>query len=157
MTLKDGDSAPGFAAPTTTGEMFDLKNALKSGPVVIFFYPKAFTPGCTAQSCRFRDLNAEFDELGATVVGVSGDDQESQERFGSKHGFGFDLLVDPESEISRLYGTKRIGVRFPRRVTFAIGQDGKIIDIIRSETNMNAHADGALAALKRHSEDPARG
>src|SRR5205807_9941747 len=117
---------------------------LARGPVVLFFYPRALTPGCTAESCHFRDLAGEFSALGAQRVGISADPVERQQRFTQKHGFDFPLLSDGDRSIARAYGAKRPGPLFNRRATFVIGQDRRLLAVIRSEVNMERHADEAL-------------
>jgi len=115
---------------------------------VLFFYPKAFTAGCTAEACHFRDLATEFTDVGATRVGISGDDMETQRRFAQEHEFDFPLLADPDGRIATLFGTKRMGPLPPRRHTFVIDTDATLLTAIRSERDMQAHADDALTVLR---------
>jgi peroxiredoxin Q/BCP len=145
--MKPGDPAPPFSAPDQTGQVRTLSDLLADGPVVLFFYPKAMTPGCTAESCHFRDLAGEFAEIGAQPVGVSADGVDRQKKFDDKHSLGFPLLSDPDRTIARAYGVKRPGPLLNRRATFVIGADGTIKDVIASELRMDVHADRALAAL----------
>lgn len=152
--LQRGDLAPAFEAPDDSGEVASLDGYLANGPVVLFFYPRAMTRGCTAESCHFRDLAAEFAELGATRVGVSADAVERQAEFADKEHLDYPLLSDPDRSIARLYGVKRPGPLFNRRATFVIDTDRTVLAAITSETNMDAHADEALAALRaRPAED----
>ncbi len=143
-----GDRITDFAAPDQTGREVKLSELLQQGPVVLFFYPKAFTAGCTAESCYFRDLSGEFAAVGAQPVGVSVDSVERQAAFDDKHSLGFPLLSDPDRRIAKQFGVKRPGPLFNRRKTFVIDTDGTVLLAIASEMNMEQHADAALAALR---------
>jgi peroxiredoxin Q/BCP len=117
--------------------------------VVLYFYPQAMTPGCTRESCHFRDLASEFNDAGAQRVGISADKVEKQQEFSSKHNFDFPLLSDPDKSVAKAYGVRRGPSIIPnKRATFVIGTDGLIKEIISSEFNFNLHADKALAALR---------
>jgi len=121
--------------------------------VVLFFYPAAMTPGCTAESCHFRDMKAEFEAVGARRVGISADAVEKQKRFSDKHSFDYPLLSDPDGEVATQFGVRR---RFTmlsptKRSTFVIGPDLRVIDVIQSEMRFSHHADRALEVLKDHS------
>ena len=146
-TVKKGDLAPDFTAVDQTGTTVRLSDMLADGPVVLFFYPKAFTPGCTKESCHFRDLAGEFAELGAQRVGISADDTSIQARFDDTYQLGIPLLSDPDRAIAEQYGVKRPGMLFNKRQTFVIDTDRRITAAIGSEFNMEAHADAALEAL----------
>jgi peroxiredoxin Q/BCP len=144
-----GDKAPDFALSDETGASRRLSEFLANGPVVLYFYPMALTRGCTAESCHFRDLAAEFAELKAQRVGISADKVEKQKRFSDKHQFDFPLLSDPDKSVAKAYGVRRGPGPIPnKRTTFVIGTDGLIKAVVRSETNMNVHADRALATLR---------
>ena len=144
-----GDKAPDFKLADETGATRSLSDFLEKGPVVLYFYPAAMTPGCTAESCHFRDLAPEFEKIGAQRVGISADKVDKQQRFSAKHNFDFPLLSDPDKAVARAYGVRRgPGIIPNKRTTFVIGTDGSIKDIIRSETNMSAHADKALETLR---------
>jgi thioredoxin-dependent peroxiredoxin len=143
-----GEVVPGFEAVTQTGETVKLSDYLARGPVVLFFYPKAMTPGCTKENCHFRDLQAEFDAIGATRLGISADKPDLQQKFATKYALDFPLLSDRDGSIARAFGASRKGPLFNRRVTFVIGADGRLLEIIKSELNMQIHADRALEVLK---------
>lgn len=149
MTLKAGDKAPDFTLPDHHGEPQTLSKLLTNGPVVLFFYPQANTPGCTAQACHFRDLAGDFEAVGAQIVGISRDSVEAQASFADKRGFGYPLLADTDRAVAASYGVKGglLGLSPVKRSTFVVGADGVIVEAIASETNMNSHADKALAAL----------
>jgi thioredoxin-dependent peroxiredoxin len=144
-----GDKAPDFELSDETGTTRSLSEFLAAGPVVLYFYPMALTRGCTAESCHFRDLSAEFAALGAQRVGVSADKVDKQKRFADKHQFDFPLLSDADKSVAKAYGVRRGPGPIPnKRSTFVIGSDGLIKAVVRSETNMNVHADKALATLR---------
>lgn len=146
--MQAGDTAPDFTLTDQDGNARSLTTLLANGPVVLFFYPAAMTGGCTKESCHFRDLATEFAKAGAQRVGISMDDVSKQKEFSDKHSFDYPLLADVGGEVARAYGVKRaLNVMKVRRTTFVIGTDGVIKKVIKSETNMNSHADEALAAL----------
>jgi peroxiredoxin Q/BCP len=145
--MRAGDLAPDFELYAQDGHPVRLSEELKRGPVVLFFYPRAMTPGCTKESCHFRDLEAEFAALGAGRLGISADPIDRQRQFAEKNGFEFPLLSDPDRVVARQYGVKRPGPLFNRRATFVIGADGRLLAQINSEIDMARHADEALAIL----------
>jgi peroxiredoxin Q/BCP len=147
--MKPGDPAPEFELPDQDGTPRSLSALLDAGPVVLFFYPAAMTPGCTRESCHFRDLGAEFGQIGAQRVGISGDSVSKQKRFHDLHSFDYPLLSDAGGEVAQAYGVKRrIGLLPLRRTTFVIGTDRRVLGVISSELNMQVHADRALAVLR---------
>lgn len=147
--LSIGDTAPEFELPDQHGNPVSLTSLLEQGPVVVFFYPKAMTSGCTKESCHFRDLAGEFAELGASRVGISADPIDRQAAFDSRHELGFPLLSDPDRTVATAFGVKRMGPIPNKRATFAIGSDRTVLAAISSELNMELHADEALDALRR--------
>ncbi|MFE8963906.1 peroxiredoxin [Streptomyces iakyrus] len=149
--VEAGDKVEDFALPDETGTVRSLSELLAEGPVVLFFYPAALTPGCTAQACHFRDLAAEFAAVGARPVGISGDDVERQQEFAGRHGLGMPLLSDADGAVRERFGVKRgFSLAPTKRTTFVIAQDRTVLDVVRSELRMNAHADRALTALRAH-------
>ncbi|MBW5422873.1 redoxin domain-containing protein [Streptomyces sp. BG9H] len=151
-----GDTAPDFTLPDETGTPRQLSALLADGPVVLFFYPAALTPGCTAEACHFRDLAAEFAAAGARPVGISADAVERQREFTQRHTLGFPLLSDPEGAVRDRFGvTRGFSLAPTKRVTFVIGEDLGIAEVVRSEFRMSAHADRALAAVRRLKESAA--
>ncbi|GGV41389.1 peroxiredoxin [Streptomyces griseoflavus] len=146
-----GDTVEDFALPDETGTVRRLSDLLSEGPVVLFFYPAALSPGCTAQACHFRDLAAEFAAVGARPVGISGDPVERQAEFAGRHTLGMPLLSDPDGTVRERFGVKRgIALAPTKRATFVIGRDRTVLEAVRSELRMNTHADRALAALRDH-------
>ena len=143
-----GEQMPDFTATLDDGSRTTLSEMVRDGPAVLFFYPKAFTRGCTAEACHFRDLASEFEQVGAKRFGVSTDDVDTQSRFRDTHGFDYPLIADPSGEIASIFGIARRGPLPPKRQTFVIGTGRRLIHAIRSETNMQQHADEALRVLR---------
>jgi thioredoxin-dependent peroxiredoxin len=149
--MRAGDTAPDFELPDEDGTPRRLSELAADGPVVLFFYPAAMTPGCTAESCHFRDMKAEFESVGAQRVGISADQVEKQKRFSDKHSFDYPLLSDPDGAVATQFGVRRRFTKLSptKRATFVIDRDLRVLDVIQSEVRMNVHADRALAALKQ--------
>ena len=147
--MKVGELAPDFELPDETGATRALREFLETGPVVLFFYPAAMTKGCTAESCHFRDLAAEFAAVGAHRVGISPDAPAKQAEFSELHGFDYPLLSDADGAVATEFGVRRsFGPLLTRRQTFVIDTDRKVLDVIKSELRMAVHADRALAVLR---------
>jgi peroxiredoxin Q/BCP len=130
-----GKPAPDFSLPSTTGELVSLKQFKGKKTVVLYFYPKDETPGCTREACDFRDHSGEFEQNRTVILGVSTDDLESHQRFKDKHGLPFVLLSDVDAGVSKLYGVykqknlygkKYMGIE---RTTFVIDKTGRIAQI----------------------------
>jgi peroxiredoxin Q/BCP len=148
--MDTGDLVQDFELRNDKGETVTLYRLLAGGPVVLFFYPAAMTKGCTAESCHFRDLNAEFAALSASPVGISMDSVDKQQQFSQLHGFDFPLLSDEDGVVAGRFGVKRKVLRFlpVERATFVIGADHRVLGVIRSEIRMDDHADKALELLR---------
>jgi peroxiredoxin Q/BCP len=147
--VQKNDLAADFTLLDQEGNPRTLSTLLVDGPVVLFFYPAALSPGCTKESCHFRDLKSEFDRLGAQPVGISMDSAERQAEFAQKNSLDYPLLADVDGEVARQFGVKRsLNFLKVKRASFVIGQDRRVREIITSEVSMNAHADRALAALR---------
>ncbi|WP_410649505.1 peroxiredoxin [Amycolatopsis sp. cmx-4-54] len=147
--MDQGDIAPDFTLPDDKGEERTLSDLLSSGPVVLFFYPAAMTSGCTAESCHFRDLAAEFAEVGAHRVGISPDAVAKQQEFSAKHGFDYPLLSDVDGVVAKQFGVwRKFSPLHAKRHTFVIDTDRKVLEVIKSELKFTVHADKALAALR---------
>ncbi len=127
-TLKIGDPAPVFKAKTDSGADFDLATR-KGSWTILYFYPKAGTPGCTKQACAFRDNIKKIHDQGAEVYGISSDTVESQAKFHKEHNLNFSLLADPKDEVINTYGTKMPLLPLSKRWTFVIDPDLKIRSI----------------------------
>ena len=143
-----GDKVEDFALPDETGTVRHLSELLADGPVVLFFYPGALTAGCTAEACHFRDLAAEFAELGAQRVGLSTDPVDRQKQFVGAHGLDFPLLSDADGAVATEYGVRRRLLTPVKRATIVVDTDRTVLKVIASELNMEVHADRALQALR---------
>lgn len=149
--MHTGQLAPQFELPDQSGTARSLDALLADGPLVLFFYPAANTPVCTAEACHFRDLSAEFTALGATCAGISTDGVDTQAGFAEKQRLGYPLLSDRDGEVAAQFGVKRglLGKLAPvKRQTFVIDKDRTILKIISGELRANVHADEALAFLR---------
>jgi len=148
--MDKGDKAPDFELPDEDGVPRRLSDLAANGPVVLFFYPAAMTPGCTMESCHFRDMKSEFEAAGAQRVGISADAVAKQKQFSDKHEFDYPLLSDPDGAVATQFGVRRRFTKLSptKRATFVIGKDLTILDVITSEVRMNVHADRALEFLK---------
>src|SRR3954452_13495529 len=146
--LKAGDVVPDFEGTDDKGESIRLSDLLAKGPVVLFFYPAAMTYGCTIESCHFRDMAAEFGDVGAQRVGISADSVDKQAQFSSKHSFDYPLIADPDKAIAKIFGVTRMGPLPNKRATFVIDSDHTVLEAITSESGMNSHADKALEVLR---------
>jgi peroxiredoxin Q/BCP len=149
--VEEGKPAPDFELPSDNGEHLKL-SSLRGKPVVLYFYPKDDTPGCTTQACGIRDVYSDFRERGAVVLGVSPDDEASHAKFKEKYSLPFTLLADPQHEVSELYGVwkernlygkKSMGIE---RSTFVIDPEGKVAKVMR-RVKPDTHAADVLAAL----------
>ena len=149
--IEEGKPAPDFTLAADDGTTVKLSE-LRGKPVVLYFYPKDDTPGCTTQACGIRDSWQEFAERGAVVLGVSPDTPESHVRFRDKYGLPFTLLADPEHEVAERYGVwvekKNYGKTYwgIERSTFVIDEDGNVSRVMR-RVKPDAHAVDVLAAL----------
>ena len=149
--MKRGDRVPEFELPDQTGTVRSLSSLLADGPIALFFYPAAMTPGCTKEACHFRDLAGEFAAVGATRVGISTDPVDKQAKFADSQRFDYPLLSDAEGTVATTFGVKRglLGKFLPvKRTTFVIDTDGTVLEVISSEVNMDTHADKALQSLR---------
>ncbi|RAV15817.1 peroxiredoxin [Mycolicibacterium sp. GF69] len=150
--MNQGDQVAEFKLPDQTGTVRSLRELLADGPVVLFFYPAAMTPGCTKEACHFRDLAAEFAAVGANRVGISTDAVDKQAKFAAKEGFDYPLLSDSDGAVATQFGVKRglLGKFMPvKRTTFVIDTDRTVLAVIASEISMDSHADKALEVLRR--------
>jgi peroxiredoxin Q/BCP len=151
-SIKQGDRVADFELPDQTGTARSLTSLLAGGPVVLFFYPAAMTPGCTKEACHFRDLASEFAAVGATRVGISADAVDKQARFAAQQNFDYPLLSDVDGAVATAFGVKRglLGKLMPvKRTTFVIDTDRTVLDVIASEFSMDTHADKALEVLRQ--------
>ena len=149
--LKPGDQAPPFGGRDQRGDDVRSEALLAKGPVVLYFYPRDFTAGCTKQACSFRDAFEDLTGLGASIVGVSIDDGETHAKFAGKHRLPFSLISDSDRALAKAYGiTRPLGLG-AARVTFVIGTDGRIRGAFHHELSMGKHVEDARALLTRMS------
>lgn len=134
--------------PTSNGSYVSLADFLGKKNVVVYFYPKDFTQGCTAEACSFRDSYESFKDLGAEVIGISSDGQNSHRDFARQHHLPFILLSDVDDEVRKAYGVKKTLGLFAGRVSFVIDKKGIIRLIFSSQTRATAHVGEALNILK---------
>jgi peroxiredoxin Q/BCP len=154
--IEPGDAAPDFTLPDQHGEPVTLSE-LRGRPVVLYFYPKADTPGCTAQACGVRDHAGDFERADAVVLGVSPDPPERLEKFDAKHDLGFTLLSDSDHAVAEAYGVwiekSMYGRKFwgNERTTFVIDPDGDVVQVMRKvkPADHDARVLDALAATDR--------
>ena len=148
--MQAGDTAPDFSLADDTGTTRTLSGLLADGPVVLFFYPLASSGGCTRESCHFRDLAAEFVEVGAQRVGISADPVEKQHTFSTANAFDYPLLSDPGGVVAKQFDAKRSWLpALPiKRRTFVIDTDRTVLEVITGEMRFDEHADSALTVLR---------
>ncbi len=137
--LQAGDKAPEFALKSDSGEQVSLSDLLRDGPLILYFYPADFTPGCTKEACAIRDIHDDIQAVGLTVVGVSPQDDDSHRQFREEHDLPFTLLCDPDKVAVKMYdvdGPFGVGVR---RATFLINQDRTIKDAMLADVRIRRH------------------
>jgi peroxiredoxin Q/BCP len=144
--LKIGDRAPDFTLLDEKGQPRGLRDFLGKKTVVLYFYPKDFTSGCTVEAQRFRDDYGLFEGKGAAVIGVSLDTMESHARFSEKHGLPFPLLSDSGKEVAKAYGVLGMGGISTKRVTFVINREGIITNIF-TKVDVKTHSAECLKAI----------
>jgi peroxiredoxin Q/BCP len=147
--LKIGSTIPAFTLPDQNGNLFDINSVLGKKNLVIYFYPKDDSQGCTAQACSFRDQFDVFTEADAVIIGISGQSVESHKEFAIKNRLNFTLLSDEGNKIRKQFGvpTNLLGL-LPGRVTYVADKTGKVIYIFNSQINATKHVDEALRILK---------
>lgn len=146
--LKAGQRAPDFALENDKGEEVTLAGLLENGPLILYFYPADFTPGCTAEACSIRDIHSEIQSVGLQVAGVSPQDADSHARFRARHDLPFELLCDPDKAAAKAYdvdGPFGVGVR---RATFLIDQDGTIRDAVQADLRIGRHEEFIKNAIE---------
>lgn len=149
----EGRKAPAFTLPDREGAMASLADLTGSGNLVLYFYPKDMTPGCTIEACSFRDNLGAIRALGANVVGISGDSEASHQKFTDKYELNFPLLADKDNKVGKAYGVYKMKSLYGRqfmgieRTTFVIDRDG-IIRKVFPKVKVNGHTDEVVEALK---------
>ena len=149
MSLKIGDKVPSFTLKDQGGNAFNVDSLIGKKALVIFFYPKDFTPGCIKEVCSFRDQYEDFTDLGAEVIGISGDGENSHDKFAKKYKLPFVLLSDLNKNIRNLFGVKSsmLGL-LPGRVTYVVDKNGIIQLIFENQFGAEKHIEESLAILK---------
>lgn len=146
--IEVGDKVPVFSLQDQNGELFSIENYRGKKAMVIYFYPKDDTPGCTKEACRFRDSYEDFKSLNVKIIGISGDDVKSHQRFSEKYNLPFTLLADTQNEVRKLFGVKKnIFGLIPGRVTYVIDKNGTVIHIYDNMLKAENHIDEALKIL----------
>jgi peroxiredoxin Q/BCP len=148
LTIRVGDRAPDFTLPSQLGDNVTLSEYFGKKNVVLYFYPKDESPGCTREACTFRDSYEELTSLGAEVLGVSSQSVESHRSFATHHGLPFILLSDAENKVRQLYGVPSTMGIVPGRVTYIIDKKGVVRHIFSSQTQAEKHVEEAIKTLK---------
>jgi peroxiredoxin Q/BCP len=148
-----GDKAPDFTLPSQSGEQVRLYDRLGERVVVLYFYPKDNTPGCTAEACAFRDSHEVFTDAGAEVIGVSSDSSDRHAAFAGRHNLPFTLLSDRGGRVRKSYGVPAVLGVLPGRVTYVIDREGTVRHVFNSMTNIDQHVGDALDVVKRLQTD----
>ncbi len=146
--VRVGAMSPDFTLPDQTGQMVSLRDFIGKKNIVLYFYPKDETPGCTAEACSFRDSYETFKDAGAEVIGVSADSPASHQQFAKHHRLSFVLLSDERGEVRRRYGATSLGI-LPGRVTYVIDKQGIVRHIFSSQLMPEKHINEALQALEK--------
>jgi thioredoxin-dependent peroxiredoxin len=146
--IEVGARAPSFQLPDSSGKIVNSDDFIGKNNLVVYFYVKDFTSGCTRETCSFRDAYQDFKNLGAEVIGISSDSETSHDAFAKKHQVPFILLSDQKGSARKAFGVKRTLGIMPGRVTFLIDKKGVVRDVFSSATNMDAHVEEALRVLK---------
>jgi peroxiredoxin Q/BCP len=148
-SLSVGDRAPDFTLPGPGGKPVAFADLSRDKAVVVFFYPKDDTPGCTVEACSFRDRYDAFASAGAEVVGISSDSQESHERFAGKHKLPMTLLSDVDGKVRKLFGVKSTLGLMPGRATYVIDKKGVVRHVFVSQLRAGKHVEEALATVEK--------
>ena len=148
-TITVGANAPDFSKTTQNGDAISLSQFRGEKTIVLYFYPKDETPGCTAEACTFRDSFEDFVEAGAVVIGVSQDSEESHKNFASRHRLPFLLVSDRDKALQKAYGVPKTMGLLPGRVTYVIDREGKVQHVFNSQLNAKKHVREALEVVKR--------
>ncbi|HXS61564.1 MAG TPA: peroxiredoxin [Streptosporangiaceae bacterium] len=147
--IQVGDKAPDFTLPSQSGTRVRLQDRLGDRVIVLYFFPKDGTPGCTAEACAFRDSHEVFAEAGAEVIGVSSDSVDSHASFAGKHELPFTLLSDQGGQVRKAYGVPSVLGVLPGRVTYVIDRQGVVRHTFKSMTRIGSHIDQALDMVRQ--------
>ncbi|MFM7475443.1 MAG: peroxiredoxin [Microcystis aeruginosa] len=146
--IKVCDRVPNFSLPSQTGTTVNISDLIGKKSLVIYFYPKDDTPGCTAESCAFRDSYEVFTDAGAEVIGISADSPQSHQQFAQKYNLPFTLLSDSDNRVRKLFGVPSTLFVLPGRVTYIIDKEGIVRHIFDSMLDFKAHVTESLNTIK---------
>lgn len=149
MPIQKGDKCPSFKLPNQNGDEVNIDDLIGKNNLVIYFYPKDETAGCTQQACSFRDAYEDFKEIGAEVIGISSDSIDSHNAFAKNHNLPFILLADKQKKVRKLFGvpSNLLGI-IPGRVTYIVDKKGVVQGVFNSQTKFNQHVKEAKEVLK---------
>ncbi|KOO47931.1 thioredoxin-dependent thiol peroxidase [Viridibacillus arvi] len=153
MTVLEGQQAPNFTLKNEQGELVSLADYIGKKSVVLYFYSKDMTPGCTTEACDFRDSHSDFSDLNTVILGVSPDDEKRHEKFIEKHGLPFSLLVDENHAVAETYGVWKLKKMYGReymgieRTTFIIDENGVVIKEWR-KVRVKGHIEEVLTYIR---------
>ena len=149
--IQVGDNCPLFSLPNQTGKIIAIKDYLGKSNVVLFFYTKDDTPGCTKEACEFRDRYADFVSEGCAVFGISSDSVDNHVGFIQKHALPYDLLSDSKKEVRQLFGVpSNLFGLIPGRVTYILNEEGMVIGVFNSQLDPVGHIDSALKLISQN-------
>ncbi len=147
--IKIGDKCPDFQLPDATGKIFKISELINKKKLIIYFYPKDDTPGCTLEACSFRDRYEDFKDFDCEVIGISSDNEQKHAAFATRHQLPFILLADKDKTVRKLFGVPgNLFGLIPGRVTYIIGVDGIVKGIYNSQTNPLGHIEKALDLVR---------
>lgn len=149
MAMKTGSTAPEFILKSTGDKSVDSSKDLKGKAFILYFYPKDFTPGCTAEACEFRDQFEAFRNLDIPVFGVSKDTIKTHEQFKKEHKLPFDLLSDHNGDVCKSYDALIPLIRMPKRITYLINEDHKIAAVFSDMFESKGHIESMLKSLQK--------
>ncbi|RFC55755.1 peroxiredoxin [Brumimicrobium aurantiacum] len=149
-SIEVGDQCPLFSLKDQEGKAFNIEEVLGKENIIIYFYPKDDTPGCTKQACSFRDAFEDFTKADAKVIGISSDNEESHKKFAQKHQLPFTLLADTQKSVRKAFGvpTNLLGL-IPGRVTYVVDKKGIVQGVFNSQMKVEQHVDEALSILEK--------
>jgi peroxiredoxin Q/BCP len=153
--VRQGSTIPHFALPDQNGKLFDISSVLGKKNLVIYFYPKDDSPGCTKEACSFRDQFEVFRKADAEIIGISSDDVESHKKFAEKYHLTYTLLSDQGGQVRKLFGVPSdlLGL-LPGRVTYVVDKQGIVVHTFDSQMQAEKHIEESLAALKKLAKQP---
>jgi len=147
--IQPGESIPHFSLVDQHGNTVTIQNEVGKQNLVIYFYPKDYTPGCTKEACKFRDEFEDFKDTNAMVIGISSDSQQMHQKFADRYRLPFTLLSDPGNKVRKLFGvpSKLMGL-LPGRVTFVVDKQGKVVHTFDAQFQAEKHVEEALRILR---------